>query len=125
MIVGLGTDLVESNRVLRELAHGPWLAGDGVFTPEEIEYCSLGKQPGRRYAACFAAKEATLKALGTPVTDLGMFREVEVKPGGRTEHEIVLHNRLQAIASKLGAKRINLSIAATRRRVSAMVILES
>lgn len=125
MIVGLGIDLVESSRVGKDLARQHWAADDGVFTPAEIAYCSSGKHPERRYAVCFAAKEAALKALGAEVPDLGVFREVEVKLGSRTRYKIVLHDRLQATARRLGVRHINLSIAVAREHIGAMVILES
>jgi len=125
VIVGLGIDLVETSRIARELRRQPWQAANGVFTAAEVGYCSAGRQPERRYAACFAAKEATLKALGTEVSDLGIFREVEVRFACGVERTIVLRNRLKAIAKELGARHINLSIAAARKVVGALVILES
>lgn len=125
MIVGLGIDLVESSRVGEELTRRRWEPDDGVFTPAEIAYCDGSKRPERRYAACFAAKEAALKALGTEVQDLGVFREVEVEFGSGTEHKIVLHDRQQATARQLGVRHINLSIAVARKHMGAMVVLES
>jgi len=125
VIVGLGIDLIENCRVEQELARGEWVGEDGIFSREEIRYCSLGRKPARRYAACFVAKEAALKALGAGVGDLAIFREVEVKVGSGSKHEIVLHHRLQADARRLGVGQINLSIAASKRQTGAMVILES
>ena len=125
MIVGLGIDLLESSRLGKELARRRWGADEGVFTPTEIAYCSSGKHPEWRYAACFAAKEAALKALGTGVPDLEVFREVEVECESVTEHRIVLHDRLQATARQLGVRHIKLSIAVARKHIGAMVILES
>ena len=125
VIVGLGIDLVDTSRMAREFAHTPWQAGDGIFTAGEISYCNAGRQPEQRYAACFAAKEATLKALGTEVLDLGIFREVEVRFSSGVERTIVLHDRVEAIAKKLGARRLNLSIALATKSVGATVILES
>ena len=125
MIVGLGIDLMESSSVVREIARGGWLSEEGVFTATEIAYCNAGKRPEQTYAACFSAKEATLKALGADVADLGIFREVEVKLDRKNQHQIVLRNRLLAIAQHLGVQHINLSIAGTRKRLGAMVILES
>ena len=125
MIIGLGIDLVETKRVVRELGGGPWRPRDGVFTEAEISYCNRGRQPERRYAACFAAKEATLKALGADVADLGIFREAEVRLDGGGDCRVLLGNRLRAVAGKLGARHINLSVAVQKERVVAMVILES
>lgn len=125
MIAGLGIDIVETSRVARELDDGPWLAREGVFTLAEITYCSTARNPAQRYAACFAAKEATLKALGMEVKDLGYFREVEVQFDLSIEGRITLHGRAQNMATELGIRNLQLSIAVTRKRVGAMVILES
>ena len=125
MIVGLGVDLVENRRFQRELARGEWLREEGIFSGEEILYCRAGKQVAQRYAACFAAKEAVLKALGVGVKDVAIFREVEVRPGLGSECRIVLHARLQSKAGRLGLRRINLSISAAKKQTAAMVVLES
>ena len=125
MIVSLGIDLIENRRVEQELARGEWAREDGIFSGQEIRLCNTGKTPARRYAACFAAKEAALKALGAGVEDLAIFREVEVKFGADNGCGIVLHDRLQAEAGRRGVKQINLSIATTKTHTSAMVILES
>jgi holo-[acyl-carrier protein] synthase len=125
VIVGLGIDVIENRRVEQELARGEWAQEDGIFSGAEIRQCNTGKKPARRYAACFAAKEAALKALGAAVGDLAIFREVEVKFGTGSEHGIVLHDRLKSEAGRLGVRHINLSIAATKTQTGAMVILES
>ena len=78
MILGIGTDLIEHVRVQRELAKSPWADNHGIFTAQEIARCRGSSRLVARYAACFAAKEATLKALGVGVSDLAMFREVEI-----------------------------------------------
>jgi holo-[acyl-carrier protein] synthase len=125
VILGLGIDLLDNRRVEQELLRGNWLLDDGIFTPEEISYCGSSKKPALRYAACFAAKEATLKALGVRVSDLAMFREVEVGRAINNEYKIVLHSRLKAEAEELGVRRINLALARSAKQTGAVVILEA
>lgn len=125
VIIGLGVDLVEDSRVVEELARGDWRPENGVFTGGEIDRCSNGKHPALRYAACFAAKEATLKALGVGVSDLAVFREVEIGLDNNGEYAVVLHDRLQQESEQLGVRHIRVSIAAAAKQTSAMVILES
>ncbi len=124
MIVGMGTDLVDVRQVARELSRQPWMPNDGIFTAAELSYCTLGNHPERRFAACFAAKEAMLKALGTGVTDLGSFQEAEVRLQGGAQQEIALKGQLQQIAYRRGARHINLAIAVGKKCVGAMVVLE-
>jgi holo-[acyl-carrier protein] synthase len=125
VIVGLGVDLLENSRVAQELARGDWRRENGVFTSEEIKRCSTGKNPALRYAACFAAKEATLKALGIGVSDLAMFREVEIALDENGEYAVILHNRLKSESEQLGVRHIRVSVAAAAKQTGAMVILES
>ena len=62
-IVGLGIDLCEIERIERAIARHPTFR-DRVFTPEEIAYCDSKARPAESYAGRFAAREATIKALG-------------------------------------------------------------
>jgi holo-[acyl-carrier protein] synthase len=62
-IVGLGVDLCEIARIQRAIARHPTFRGR-VFTPEEIAYCDSKARPAESYAGRFAAREATIKALG-------------------------------------------------------------
>ena len=125
VVVGLGVDLLENDRVAMELTRGEWLLDDGIFTPEEIRYCNNGRNSGRRYALCFAAKEATLKAINADVRDLGIFREVEVHPGVDGQYRLILRGSVKTQFERLGGKHIRLSVAGTARSTAAMVLMEN
>jgi holo-[acyl-carrier protein] synthase len=62
-IVGLGVDICEIARMERAISRHRTLR-DRVFTPEEIAYCDSKARPAESYAGRFAAREATIKALG-------------------------------------------------------------
>jgi holo-[acyl-carrier protein] synthase len=62
-IVGLGVDICEIARMERALQRHPTLR-PRVFTPEEIAYCDSKARPAESFAGRFAAREATIKALG-------------------------------------------------------------
>jgi len=62
-IVGLGVDMCEIARMERAISRHPTLR-ERVFTPEEIVYCDSKARPAESYAGRFAAREATIKALG-------------------------------------------------------------
>ncbi|HEU5452669.1 MAG TPA: holo-ACP synthase [Terriglobales bacterium] len=125
MLVGIGVDLMEHGRMQRELQHGSWLSRDGVFTSREIRRCGSGSHPARLFAACFAAKEATVKALGMPCSDLGLLREIEVLNPAAGPQTIILHRRAKAEAQRLGVARIHATVTPARAFVAAVVILES
>lgn len=64
-IVGIGTDIIECERIGRMLErHGDYFI-QRVFTPREAEYCQRHKESVERFAGRWAAKEAILKAIGT------------------------------------------------------------
>jgi holo-[acyl-carrier protein] synthase len=125
VILSLGIDLLETSRVEQELSRGAWLLADGIFTPEEITYCSSAKKPALRYAACFAAKEAILKALGVQVSDLALYREVELSHAGSRGYRVVLHDRLRSASERLGVQNIFLSISNHGGQTGAVVIIEA
>jgi holo-[acyl-carrier protein] synthase len=62
-IVGLGVDICEIARMERALARHPTMR-ERVFTPPEIAYCDGKARPAESFAGRFAAREATIKALG-------------------------------------------------------------
>ena len=62
-ILGLGVDSCEIARMERALERHPSMR-ERVFTPEEIAYCDTKARPAESYAGRFAAREATIKALG-------------------------------------------------------------
>ncbi|MGZ5419872.1 MAG: holo-ACP synthase, partial [Solirubrobacterales bacterium] len=61
--LGVGVDLLEIGRLERALERHPRLA-ERLFTERELSYARARARPGRHLAARFAAKEATVKALG-------------------------------------------------------------
>jgi holo-[acyl-carrier protein] synthase len=78
----IGTDIVSVTRIDALVRAGGARFLRRWFTPAEIEYC-LGKaHPARHLAARFAAKEAVVKALGSPWEGPLAWRHVEVvRPG--------------------------------------------
>ena len=64
MVLGIGTDIIEIDRIQKAIQR--W--GDGflshVFNEEEIEYAQKYKFSAPHFAGRFAAKEAIYKAIG-------------------------------------------------------------
>lgn len=65
MILGVGTDIIEVDRIRKIIDRYQRRFLDRIFTENELLYCFEYKQPYERFAARFAAKEAVVKALGT------------------------------------------------------------
>ena len=124
MIVGLGLDIAEIDRIEAAITrHGaPFL--ERLFTPDEIAYCERFKNRYERYAGRFAVKEAAMKALGTGWSrgvrwrDIEVMREASGKPGLRLE------GAAREIADGLGVKHITVTITHSGNLALAQVIFE-
>jgi len=125
MIVGLGLDIAEIDRIEAAISrHGaPFL--ERLFTPAEASYCERYKNRFERYAGRFAAKEAAMKALGTGWSRGVRWRDVEVvrEPGGRPT--LRLAGVARKIADGLGVKNISLTITHSGNFALAQVIFEN
>lgn len=125
MIVGIGTDLIEIERIAQSVERFGEAFLQRVFTPGEIAYCrGKRKTSAESFAARFAAKEAGAKALGTGISRGVGWKELEVRrlPGQRPE--LHLSGRAAEVASRLGIRRIALSLSHSRGFSIAMVVAE-
>lgn len=70
MKITCGTDIIEIERIKQSIEKLGENFLNRVFTKKEIEYCeSKKKQKYQHYAARFAAKEATFKAISRQIDD--------------------------------------------------------
>ena len=63
-VLGVGTDIVEIERVREAIQKNGDAFIEKVFTADEQAYCKKHKDPMPQYAARFSAKESVVKALG-------------------------------------------------------------
>ena len=116
--ISVGIDIIEISRVAATLKRFGERFLQRIYTTSEIAYCR-GRAP--QLAARFAAKEATMKALGTGTRGVG-WREVEVTRKRSGEPGITLHGRAVKRAEFLGIDRIALSISHSREYAVASVV---
>lgn len=122
-VVGVGTDLVDVDRVRRALERQPGLR-TRLFTTAEWDYSARHRDPNPHLAARFAAKEAVMKALGRGMSSMG-FAEIEVE---RDEHgvpSVVLHGAAAAVALERGVDRWHLSLSHTDTLAQAVAVAVS
>lgn len=126
MVIGIGTDLMEIERVAQSIERFGMRFLERIYTAREIAYCQRKKKTAAEsFAARFAAKEAGAKALGTGISHGVGWLELEVgrEPGGRPT--LVLHGRAAERAGEMGVKRISLSLTHSRNMALAAVVMES
>jgi len=63
MILGIGTDIIEIDRIRKSIDRWGSNFLNHVFFEEEIAYAQKNKNPAQHFAARFAAKEAVFKAI--------------------------------------------------------------
>jgi holo-[acyl-carrier protein] synthase len=124
MIVAIGIDIIEVARVREVLARTPRFR-ERVFTAAERAYCDgRGVVAAQHYAARFAAKEATLKALQTGWRGGISWHDVEIASYESGAPYLVLSGLVSELLAKSGATKAHLSLSHTTEHAIAQVILE-
>ena len=122
MIVGIGCDIIEIERIARAIKRESFI--QRVFTAKEAAYCqSRGQQAAASLAARFAAKEAVLKALGTGLRE-GSLQEIAVANDALGKPLVQLSGHFAALSRQLGVKNIQISLSHSRDFAVAYVIME-
>ena len=122
MIIGLGTDIVEVERIARMMAdHGDHFL-ERVFTPNEIAHCQPRRDSSPHYAGRWAAKEAVMKVLGTGFTPEVGWTDVEINVRPSGQPYVVLHGSAQALAHRLHITEILVTISHTKTYATATAI---
>ncbi len=121
MILGVGLDLVEIDRMKESLERHGTAFSERILHPEE-DAARVGTGEGAAHlAGLFAAKEAVMKALGTGMAGAA-FKDIAIlnRPGG--EPYIRLSGRAQETATKRGVRDWHLSITHSRTMAAAVAI---
>ncbi len=123
MIFGIGTDIIEVERVLKLVEKGE-AARKKLFSENEINYCETKKNKGENYAARYAAKEAFFKAFGTGWRGKMSFNEVEIINNRLGKPDIKLSGDTLKTVNKKKISKIHVSLTHLKDIVNAVVILE-
>ncbi len=124
MIYGIGTDIIEVDRVAAKIERGNGFR-DMIFTPHEIAYCDAQVNPEQHYAARFAAKEAFLKAMGTGWGHGKInFNEIEIRNDETGKPSLQLIGNAISCYSELQIKQILVSLSHIKATAIAMVVIE-
>jgi holo-[acyl-carrier protein] synthase len=124
MVLGLGTDLIETRRVQETMDRYGERFLERIFTAGEISYCKRKKNAAESFAARFAAKEAGAKALGTGIAHGVSWKEFEVRREASGKPTLHLSGRAAELAGAIGVQRVQLSLTHTRELAMAVVLVE-
>ena len=110
MIIGVGTDIVEVDRIRKAFSRRPEKFRRKILAAEEIEKTPVTKEI-EYLAKRFAAKEAISKVLGTGMQFGVSFRDILILTDLKTGQPLVeLKGQAKQQASKKGINRILISI---------------
>jgi holo-[acyl-carrier protein] synthase len=125
MIFGIGTDIVRVARMQRNIHRfGDRFARRILSASEYEDYCRAG-QPAHFLAKRFAAKEATVKAMGTGFS-LGItLKQISVDHDMAGKPELVLTGDAKAFLDSHGITRSHISIADEQDHAVAFVTLST
>lgn len=124
MIVAIGTDLVDLDRLEKSIERSGDAFIDKILTNDERKYCEGRAVPLQSIGARFAAKEAVMKCLGTGWAHGIGFRDIEVQKEESGRPHILLHGEAKVIAKRLGIAKIHLSLSHTNGHAIAYVLAE-
>jgi holo-[acyl-carrier protein] synthase len=122
VILGIGLDLCEVERIRRLLEKDRGRFVRRVYRESEIAYCDARRKPEIHYAARFAAKEAFLKALGRGWR-LG-WTQVEVVRTASGKPDLLLTGKAAEAATRRGVRHVHLTLTHTLETAAAVIVLE-
>lgn len=125
MIVGLGTDIAEIERIEKALARSGRAFAERILTPEELAQFDSLKQQGRFLAKRFAAKEAASKALGTGIAQGVSFQDFLISNDDHGKPLLFLSGKAAQLADQARVTSLHLTISDERHYAVATVILEA
>ena len=106
MIIGIGVDIIQLRRIKNAIERWQERFIFRVYTQKEIDYCRRQRMEFIHFAARFAAKEATMKALDRRVD----WKSIEIINSKTGKPSIKLSDRAKKVAVEQQAEKIFLSL---------------
>lgn len=122
MILGIGTDIVEIERIRVAVERNENFLSR-VFSKNEIEYLTRRNFRPEFVAGRFAAKEAVVKAMGTGFSGFDC-RDVEIDRNAAGKPIVILKGKARQLAQKYGNYKIHISISHEIKNAIAFAVLE-
>jgi holo-[acyl-carrier protein] synthase len=123
MIYGIGTDIIEVDRIRKVMERDIGFR-EKIYTPGEIEYCESKKNKYQHYAARFSAKEAFLKAIGTGWRFGIRFADIDVYHDEYGKPLIRLYGKAEELALRERLSGIYVTLTHVKEIANAVVIVE-
>ncbi|WP_077340190.1 holo-ACP synthase [Pseudocolwellia agarivorans] len=122
-VIGIGTDIVEINRITAMSEKMRERLALRVLTDTEYKRYSTLKQPERYLAKRWAGKEALSKALGTGIAKGVSFQHIEIQSLASGQPILQLTDKALEIAEYLGANKWHITLSDEVHYATAFVVL--
>ena len=121
MIVGIGNDIIEIERVEKAISKEGFIAK--VFTQREIENIVKRGNRTETYAGIFSAKEAISKAIGTGVREFAL-TDLEILNDDLGKPYVIVSDKLNKIIQRKKENyQIEIAISHSKKYATAMAII--
>ncbi|NUW60518.1 holo-ACP synthase [Cronobacter muytjensii] len=124
-ILGLGTDIVEIDRIEAVISRSGDRLAKRVLNASEWAQYQTHQQPVRFLAKRFAVKEAAAKAFGTGIRNGLAFNQFEVFNDELGKPKLRLWDEAERLAARMGVTAVHVTLADERHYACATVIIES
>jgi holo-[acyl-carrier protein] synthase len=110
MIIGIGTDIIDTRRIKKTITNFGNKFKKRCFLSSEIKRSEETINSVNSYAKRYAAKEACAKALGIGLTKDVFWKDIEIINNEAGKPFIILHNRALSILKNLSKKNCNIEV---------------
>jgi len=124
LILGIGTDIVEVDRIRQACERFGDRFLHRILRPAEIDYCRSHRLMAPHVAARFAAKEAISKAFGTGIGAQLGWQDMEIRRKESGEPYVVLHGKGKELFASRKAKQLLVSLSHTQNYAAVTAVLE-
>ena len=121
MIVGIGNDIIEIERIEKSISKEGFK--DKIYTQRELENIKKRGNRAETYAGVFSAKEAISKAIGTGVREFSL-TDLEILNDDLGKPYVVVSEKLdKIIKSKKEDYQIEISISHSKKYAIAIAMV--
>ena len=124
-ILGIGTDIVENNRIKNAIKNNSFIKR--IFSKDEISFSKKFKNKTNFYSKRFAAKEAFVKAIGTGFRNSINFKDISILNNKLGKPKLYITVKVKKLLKKMFKSKnidIFLSLADEKKYSIAFVIIK-
>ena len=122
MILGIGTDIIEIERIQKVMDRSHSFL-EKAFTEREHAHLKNKNHKAETAAGLFAAKEAISKAFGTGFRSFTL-KDIEIVPDALGKPSVTVHGPAKTLLIDLGGSHIHVSISHCKAYATAYAIIE-